>query len=47
MVPVNMYAVRKFFDIRDLREFRAEWAELSIFDKRDLSAGIDDGTLSY
>jgi hypothetical protein len=43
----NMHDVRRFFEIGDLKDFRAEWARLDVNDKRDLYAGIGDGSLTY
>lgn len=42
----GMVAVMHYFGMK-VGEFRKEWAELSEKDKKDLTSGIDSGTLTY
>jgi len=41
-----MIEVMKYFEMKPA-EFRAQWAELTETDKRQLKNGISSGTLTY
>ena len=47
MAENYLTAIRNFFGYETLKDFRADWGNLTDADKKQLRAGIESGTLSY